>query len=100
FPVEAPPEPAVEPAPAPPLEPVAVEADPDFENFDDVDFADALAAPAQSDVLRERKARVVAAAKPASAPSLVLWLAVLPLAVAGGGGFWLARRGSGVLRVK
>lgn len=100
LPVEAPPAPAVEPAPAPPLEPVAVEADPDFENFDDSEFADALAAPAQSNVLRERKARVVAAAKPASAPSLVLWLAVLPLAVAAGGGFWLARRGSGVLRVK
>jgi hypothetical protein len=99
LPVEAPPA-AVEPAPAPPLEPVAVEADPDFENFDDAEFADALAAPAESDVLRERKARVVAAAKPASAPSLVLWLAVLPLAVAAGGGFWLARRGSGVLRVK
>jgi hypothetical protein len=99
-PVEAPPAPVVDRAPAPPLEPVAVEADPDFENFDDEDFADALAAPAQSDVLRERKARVVAAAEPVSAPSLVLWLAVLPLALAAGGGFWLARRGSGVLRVK
>jgi hypothetical protein len=100
LPVEAPPAPAVEPAPAPPLEPVAVEADPDFADFDDADFADALAAPVQSDILRERKARVVAAAQPVSAPSLVLWLAVLPLAVAAGGGFWLARRGSGVLRVK
>jgi hypothetical protein len=99
-PVEAPPAPAVEPAPAPPLEPVAVEADPDFENFDDADFADALAAPAQSNVLRERRARVVVPPQPASTPSLVFWMAVLPLALAAGGGFWLARRGSGVLRVK
>ncbi len=97
-PVEAP-APVVVP-PAPPLEPVAVEADPDFENFDDASFADALAAPAESDVLRERKARAVAPPKPASAPMVVLWMAVLPLAVAAGGGFWLARRGSGVLRVK
>ena len=98
-PVEAPPA-VVERAPAPFLEPVSVEADPDFEDFDDSDFADALAAPVQSNILRERRARALAPAQPVSAPSLVLWLAVLPLALAAGGGFWLARRGSGVLRVK
>ncbi len=99
-PVETPAAPAFATPPAPPLEPVAVEADPDFEDFDDAEFADALAAPTQSDVLQERKARVVAAPQPASASSLVFWLAVVPLALAAGGGFWLARRGSGVLRVK
>jgi hypothetical protein len=51
-------------------------------------------------VLRERRARALAPPEPASAPSLVFWMAVLPLALAAGGGFWLARRGSGVLRVK
>ena len=99
VPVEAPPV-AAAPAPPPPLEPVAVEADPDFEDFDDSEFADALAAPVQSDVLRERKTRAVAPPEPASAPMVVLWMAVLPLALAGGGGLWLARRGSGVLRIK
>lgn len=98
LPVEAPPAPAVEPAPS--LEPVAVEADPDFEDFDDSEFADALAAPPQSDVLQERKTRAVAPPEPASAPMVVLWMAVLPLALAAGTGFWLTRRGSGVLRVK
>ena len=87
------------PAP-PPLEPVAVDADPDFEEFDDSDFADELAAPPQNDVLRERKTRVVAPPEPVSAPMVVLWMAVLPLVLAGGGGLFLARRGSGVLRIK
>ncbi len=99
-PVEAPPAPVVTTPPGPNLEPVAVEADPDFENFDDSAFADALAAPVASDVLKERKARVVAPPEPASAPSVVFWMAVLPLGLAAGGGFWLARRGSGVLRIK
>ncbi len=99
-PVEAPPAPAVTPEPAPNLEPVAVEADPDFENFDDAEFAEALAAPVASDILQERKARAVAPPEPASAPSVVFWMAVLPVGLAAGGGFWLARRGSGVLRVK
>jgi hypothetical protein len=99
-PVETPPAPAVTPGPAPNLEPVAVEADPDFERFDDAEFADALAAPVTNDVLQERKARVVAPPEPASAPSVVFWMAVLPLGLAAGGGFWLTRRGSGVLRVK
>jgi hypothetical protein len=99
LPVETPTVPAVTPAP-PDLEPVAVEADPDFENFDDESFTDVLAAPVTNDVLQERKTRAIVPPAPASAPMVVLWMAVLPIAVAGGGGFWLARRGSGVLRVK
>ncbi|MGH9040252.1 MAG: hypothetical protein ACRDZ3_08475 [Acidimicrobiia bacterium] len=100
VPLETPPAPVVDPTPAPSLEPVAVEADPDFEDFDDSEFTDALAAPVRNDVLQERKARSVGPPEPASAPMVVLWMAVLPLALFGGAGFWLARRGSGVLRVK
>ena len=100
FPLETPTTPAVDPTPAMPLEPVAVGADPDFEDFDDSEFTDALAAPVGNDVLQERKARSVGPPEPASAPMVVLWMAVLPLALFGGAGFWLARRGSGVLRVK
>lgn len=98
-PVAAPAPPAP-PAPEPTFEPVPVEADPDFADFDDSDFEDALAAPPQSDVLRERRARTVAPPEPASAPSVVFWMALVPLALAAGGGIWLARRGSGVLRIK
>lgn len=93
-------------APAPPaepllpLEPVAVEADPDFAGFGDDRFDEALAAPPENDVLRQRDVRAVGPAKPPSGTSLLLWLAVVPLALAGGGGFWLARRGSAVLRFK
>jgi hypothetical protein len=95
-PVAAVPEPPVVPS----LEPVPVEPDPDFANFTDSEFEDALAAPPGSDVLRERRARVVGPAEPASPASLVFWLALVPVALVAGGGVWLARRGSAVLRFK
>ena len=93
-------------APAPvadlpfPLEPVVVEADPDFAGFADDRFDEALAAPPENDVLRQREVRSVGPARPPSSASLILWLAVVPLALTAGGGFWLARRGSAVLRFK
>lgn len=101
-PVALPPSPVVAPEPvvAPPLEPVPVEPDPDFADFADSEFEEALAAPPQTDVLRERRARAVGPPEPASGVSLVLWLAIVPLALVAGGGFWLATRGSAVLRFK
>jgi len=96
VPVTAPP-----PAPAPKLEPVPVEPDADFARFSDSDFDQALAAgPPNQDVLRQRQARATGPAEPASAASLLFWLAAVPLALAVGGGVWLARKGSAVLRLK
>lgn len=89
------------PAPAPDrFEPVTVDPDPDFADFADSDFDEALAAPAESDVLRERRARAVGPAEPASAGSLVFWLVLVPALFVIGGGCWLARRGSAVLRFR
>jgi hypothetical protein len=89
------------PAPAPKLEPVPVEPDADFARFSDSDFDQALAAePPNQDVLRQRQARAVGPAEPASAGSLLFWLAAVPLALVAAGGVWLARRGSAVLRFK
>ncbi len=97
------PEPAALPvtAPEPPridLTPVPVDPDPDFADFADSSFDEELAAPV-SNVLQERKARVVGPAEPASAGSLVLWLVLLPLAVLAAAGFWLARKSSAILRL-
>ncbi|HLF39929.1 MAG TPA: hypothetical protein VI854_00505 [Acidimicrobiia bacterium] len=89
-----------EAVPALPLEPVAVDPDPDFEGFDDADFDGALAAPPESNVLRQRQARVVGPPKPASAGTVLFWLAFVPLLLLVGGGWWLVRRGSAVLRFK
>jgi hypothetical protein len=96
-PVAAPP-----PAPAAPkLEPVPVEPDADFARFSDSDFDQALAAgPPNQDVLRQRQARAVGPVEPASAASLLFWLAAVPLALVVMGGLWLARKGSAVLRLK
>ena len=100
-PAPPPPAPAPEPVAAPaPLAPVPVEPDPDYTNFSDSKFDESLAAPAQTDVLQEKQARVTGPAPPASAGSLVFWLAVVPLLLAAGAGFWLTRRGSAVLRFK
>jgi hypothetical protein len=83
-----------------PLTPVAIEPDPDFTNFADDAFDDQLAAPPARDVLREKRARAVGPPKPASSPTLIFWLAVVPLLLLAGGGVWLSRRGSAVLRVR
>jgi hypothetical protein len=92
--------PAPPPAPAPNLDPVPVEPDADFAKFSDADFDQALAAPPAPSVLQERRARASGPAEPPSTSSLLFWLAVVPLAVVLGGGAWLARRGSAVLRLK
>ena len=96
-----PPAPAPEPVAAPaPLAPVPVEPDPDYTNFSNSKFDESLAAPVQTGVLQEKQARATGPAPPPSAPSLVFWLAVVPLLLAAGVGFWLTRRGSAVLRFK
>jgi hypothetical protein len=102
-PVEPPPPAPVaapEPVVAVPLEPVPVEPDPDFAGFDDAEFEESLAAPAETDVLRQRQARAVGPPTPASGASLLFWLAAVPLALVAAAGVWLARRGSAVLRFK
>ena len=91
-----PPPPEVKPAP---LTPVAIDPDPDFTNFADDAFDDQLAAPT-TDVLTEKQVKSVGPPKPASASSLVFWLAIVPLLLLGGGGFWLSRKGSAVLKVR
>jgi hypothetical protein len=96
-PVVAAPEPVIPAAPPPPPAPAPKL---DFTNFSDADFDQALAAPPTQDVLLERRARAAGPAEPPSATSLIFWLAVVPVAVAGAGGLWLARRGSAVLRFK
>jgi len=111
---EAPPAPPVPPAPvvsaapapvapkadvAPPaLTPVPVEPDPDFSNFSDEAFDRQLAAPS-ADVLQAKRAKAVGPPPPASAGSLVLWLAGVPLLLVAAGGLWLWRKGSAVLEM-
>jgi len=92
------PAPPAEAAPAP-LTPVVIDPDPDFTNFADDAFDDQLAAPT-TDVLTEKQVKAVGPPKPASASSLVFWLAIVPLLLLGGGGFWLSRKGSAVLKVR
>src|SRR5581483_6614222 len=104
----APPVPVVSdaPAPVPPkadvappaLTPVPVEPDPDFSNFSDEAFDRQLAAPS-ADVLQAKRAKAVGPPPPASAGSLVLWLAGVPLLLVAAGGLWLWRKGSAVLDV-
>ena len=99
-PTITPPAPPVEAAAPPPLTPVAVDPDPDFTNFADDAFDEQLAAPPGTDVLAEKQVRAVGPPKPASAASLVLWLAVVPLLLLVGGGLWLSRKGSAVLKLR
>lgn len=87
-------------ATAAPLTPVAIEPDPDFTNFADDAFDEQLAAPPGSDVLQEKQVKAVGPPKPASTTSLVFWLAMVPLLLLTGGGLWLSRRGSAVLKVR
>jgi hypothetical protein len=96
--------PTTAPAPPPeakpaPLTPVVVNPDPDFTNFADDAFDQQLAAPT-TDVLTEKQVKSVGPPKPASTPSLVFWLAIVPLLLAAAGGFWLSRRGSAVLKLR
>jgi hypothetical protein len=91
------------PIPAlPSLSPVGVEPDQDFADFADSAFDDELAAPADvaSDVLRQREAAVLGPARPASASSLLFWLALVPLMVVSGIGTWLWKRGSAAMRLR
>ncbi|HVW33195.1 MAG TPA: hypothetical protein VHL53_11700 [Acidimicrobiia bacterium] len=107
-PVETPAPPAGPPTAAPasppgvqaasPLTPVAVEPDPDFSNFADDAFDRQLAAPS-TDVLQEKQAKAVGPPPPASTSTLVFWLAIVPLLLVAGAGFWLSRKGSAVLKL-
>jgi hypothetical protein len=92
------PAPPAEAKPAP-LTPVAVDPDPDFTNFADDAFDEQLAGPS-TDVLTEKQVRAVGPPKPASAPTLVFWLAIVPLLLLAGGGIWLSKKGSAVLKVR
>lgn len=83
-----------------PLTPVAIEPDPDFTNFADDAFDEQLAAPPGTDVLQEKQVKAVGPPKPASATSLVFWLAIVPLLLLAVGGFWLSRKGSAVLKLR
>jgi len=94
--VSAPPPPPTAAAPA--LTPVAVDPDPDFSNFSDEAFDQQLAAPG-TNVLAEKQAKAVGPPKPASAGSLVFWLAAVPLLLVAAGGLWLWRKGSAVLKL-
>jgi hypothetical protein len=84
---------------APALKPVAVDPDPDFTNFSDDAFDNQLAAPS-TDVLKEKQVKAVGPPKPASAGSLLFWLAVVPLLLVAAGGIWLSRKGSAVLKMR
>jgi hypothetical protein len=88
----------VEAQPAP-LAPVAIDPDPDFTNFADDAFDEQLAAPS-ADVLVEKQVKAVGPPKPASATSLVFWLAIVPLLLLGAGGLWFSKKGSAVLKVR
>jgi len=92
------PAPPAEAKPAP-LTPVAIDPDPDFSNFADDAFDDQLAAPS-TDVLTEKQVKAVGPPKPASATSLVFWLAIVPLLLLGAGGLWLSKKGSAVLKLR
>lgn len=97
-PVTQPPAPPAESAPAP-LTPVVIDPDPDFTNFADDAFDEQLAAPT-TDVLTEKQVKAVGPPKPASGASLIFWLAIVPLLLLGGGGFWLSKKGSAVLKLR
>lgn len=97
-PVTQPPAPPAESAPAP-LTPVVIDPDPDFTNFADDAFDEQLAAPT-TDVLTEKQVKAVGPPKPASTESLVFWLAIVPLLLLAGGGIWLSKKGSAVLKVR
>ncbi|MEW6471606.1 MAG: hypothetical protein AB1679_05005 [Actinomycetota bacterium] len=92
------PAPPAETKPAP-LTPVAIDPDPDFTNFADDAFDEQLAAPS-TDVLQEKQVKAIGPPKPASTTSLVFWLAIVPVLLLAGGGFWLSRKGSAVLKVR
>jgi hypothetical protein len=83
-----------------PLTPVAIDPDPDFTDFADDAFDEQLAAPPGTDVLQEKQVKAVGPPKPASTTSLVFWLAIVPLLLLAGGGVWLSRKGSAVLKVR
>lgn len=97
-PVTQPSAPPAESAPAP-LTPVVIEPDPDFTNFADDAFDEQLAAPT-TDVLTEKQVKAVGPPKPASFESLVFWLAIVPLLLLAGGGIWLSKKGSAVLKLR
>ena len=82
-----------------PLTPVVVDPDPDFTNFADDAFDQQLAAPT-TDVLTEKQVKSVGPPKPASGMTLFFWLAIVPLLLLAGGGIWLSRKGSAVLKVR
>lgn len=90
----------------PSLSPVFIEPDEDFADFADSAFDDELAAgpgsglSAAEEVLRQRQAAAVGPVKPASAGSLVFWLALVPIAILGGAGAALWRRSAGALRMR
>jgi len=92
------PAPPAEAKPAP-LTPVAIDPDPDFTNFADDAFDEQLAAPG-TDVLQEKQVKAVGPPKAASATSLVFWLAIVPLLLLAGGGIWLSKKGSAVLKLR
>jgi hypothetical protein len=99
--VEPPTPPTAPPAEATsaPLSPVVIEPDPDFTNFADDAFDEQLAAPT-TDVLTEKQVKSVGPPKPASTSTLVFWLAIVPLLVLAGAGFWLSKKGSAVLKLR
>jgi hypothetical protein len=76
-----------------------IEPDPDFTNFADDAFDEQLAAPT-TDVLTEKQVKAVGPPKPASFESLVFWLAIVPLLLLAGGGIWLSKKGSAVLKLR
>lgn len=96
-PVTSPPPPVEIPPPA--LTPVVIDPDPDFTNFADDAFDEQLAAPT-TDVLAEKQVKAVGPPKPASASSLVFWLAIVPMLLVAAAGFWLSKKGSAVLKLR
>ena len=97
-PTTPPPAPPAEATPAP-LTPVAIDPDPDFTDFADDAFDEQLAGPT-TDVLIEKQVKAVGPPKRASATSLVFWLAIVPLLLLAGGGIWLSKKGSAVLKLR
>jgi hypothetical protein len=82
-----------------PLAPVAIDPDPDFTNFADDAFDEQLAGPS-TDVLQEKQVKAVGPPRPASPASLLFWLAIVPLLLLAGGGIWLSKKGSAVLKLR
>ncbi len=97
-PVTQPTAPPAESAPAP-LTPAVIDPDPDFTNFADDAFDEQLAAPT-TDVLTEKQVKAVGPPKPASAESLIFWLAIVPMLLLAVGGIWLSKKGSAVLKLR